>query len=215
MKKRNVFYIAITAGSIFLATGCSDKKVEIVQGNAPMTQEQPDFSKRPEWTMIEPGVEDGMMSFVGLSGLNASESNARDDARSNAVNAAVIYLGTLAKSKYERAAVSFGLSSQVMDPTESTRKFQRQVAANVANRMKVERWYPEVGTDATGKRGIQVFALAKIPTEELDKAFQQTAKDNMEDAKKRAREAATQQAKKQAQDAADFWQEMTKQGVTD
>ena len=59
---------------------------------------QPAQPERPEWTMNEPGVEAGVMSFVGLSAVHASEKNARDDARRNAADAVVQYLGTIAKT---------------------------------------------------------------------------------------------------------------------
>ena len=155
------------------------------------------------------------MSFVGLSNVHASEKNAREDARRNAVDAVVQYLGTLAKTKFEQASVSYGLSSEVVDPTTSARNFQKQVAANVARRLKAKKWYMERESDASGKQGYKYFVLATVPVAELDQAFKQTAKKNMEDAQKKAKEAATAQAKQQQEQAAKFWADMQKQGVVD
>jgi len=199
----SLFLVAVLAG-------CSSSKAP-----TPGETEAVDTSDRPEWVMNEPGVEDDKMYFIGISAVHVSEKNARDDARRNSVNAAIQYLGTMVKSKFEQAQVTYGLASEAMDPTTSARQYEKQVAVNVARRMKAEKWYMERETDASGKKGYKYFVLSGIPVVSLDEAFQQTAKKNMEDAKKRAKEAATEQARRQQEQAADFWAEMQKQGVTD
>lgn len=156
-----------------------------------------------------------MMSFVGLSAIYASEKDARKDARRSATEAVVQYLGTLAKTKFERASVSYGLSSEVVNPTTSARDFEKQVAANVAQRLKSDKWWMERESDSEGKSGYKYFVLATIPVAEMDKSFQQTAKKNMEDAQKKAKEATTAQAKQQQEQAAKFWADMQKQGVVE
>ena len=213
MKSSKLFLGATTA--LMLALGACSSSQPQPQNNAPATQEDPDFSNRPDWTMNEPEVEDDKMSFVGMSGLHASEKNARDDARRQAVNAAVQYMGSIAKKKFEQASVSYGLGSEVVDPTTSARTFEKQVSANVARRLRTEKWYMERESDASGKRGYKYFVLATVPMEELDNAFKQSARENIADAQRRAKDAATAQAKKQAEDAASFWADMEKQGLTE
>jgi hypothetical protein len=188
--------------------GCSAPQPEPVIEEAPAPT-------RPEWTMNEPDVEGDMMSFVGLSAIYASEKDARKDARRSATEAVVQYLGTLAKTKFERASVSYGLSSEVVNPTTSARDFEKQVAANVAQRLKSDKWWMERESDSEGKSGYKYFVLATIPVAEMDKSFQQTAKKNMEDAQKKAKEATTAQAKQQQEQAAKFWADMQKQGVVE
>ncbi len=187
---------------------CGSKDV-----STPGEREAADVSERPEWTMNEPEEDDGNIFFVGISAVHASEQNARDDARSNSVKAAISYMGTMAKSKIESASTSYGLSSEVVDPTTSGRQYEKQVSANVARRLKASKWYMERETDASGKRGYKYFVLASIPSQEFDNAFKQTAQQNMDDAKKRAKEAATAQAKDQAEKAVDFWKTMKDQGM--
>ncbi len=179
----------------------------------PGSSEAADVSDRPEWTMNEPEVEDETMYFVGISAVHVSEKNARDDARRNSVSAAIQYLGTMAKSKFESASVTYGLSSEAMDPTTSARMYEKQVAANVTRRLKAKTWYMERETDSSGKSGYKYFVLAGVPVKSLDEAFRQTARQNMDDARKRAKEAATDQARRQAEQAAKFWDDMQKQGV--
>jgi len=201
----------LLAGLILIAlVGCSVPQPE----PEPVIEEAP-APTRPEWTMNEPDVEGGVMFFVGLSAVHASEKNARDDARVNATEAVVQYLGTLAKTKFEQASVSYGLSSEVVDPTTSTRNFEKQVAANVSARLKTKKWHMERESDSSGKSGYKYFVLASVPVAEMDKAFQQTAKKNMEDAQKKAKEATTAQAKQQQEQAAKFWADMQKQGVVE
>ena len=201
---KGLFILLISIGLI----GCGSKDV-----STPGDREAADVSDRPEWTMNEPEEEDGNMFFVGISAVHASEQNARDDARSNSVKAAISYMGTMAKTKIELASTSYGLSSEVVDPTTSGRQYEKQVSANVTRRLKANKWYMERETDASGKRGYKYFVLASIPVKEFDNAFKQTAQQNMDDAKKKAKEAATAQAKEQAEKAADFWKQMKDQGV--
>lgn len=169
--------------------------------------------QRPEWTSIEPETEGSSMVFIGISDPTASERLARQAAMRNAAQNVVQYLGTAAQSKFEQASTSFGLSSQVVDPTQATRSFQQQLSANVARRLKASRWYMERETDSTGARGYKIFVKALIPLTEINAAFQRTAQDNAADAQKKARQAVTDRAKKQANDAADFWNKMSKQGL--
>ena len=190
--------------------GCSDKSQQISPEGK--TQEEV-VRERPEWVMEEPGCDDENCYFVGLSNVYASEKGARDDSMANVYKRVVQYLGTLAKSKIEEASVSYGLNSQTIDPTLSARNYEKQVAANVAKAVKATKLYMERETGSTGKKGYKYFTLAKMPKESINAAFQQTAKKNMEDAQKRAQEAATEQAKQQAENARNFWEDMQKQGL--
>ena len=119
----------------------------------------------------------------------------------------------MAKTKFERASVAYGLTSQVVDPTIASRQFEKQVAANVASQVKNVKWYMERETDAGGRTGYKYFTLAKVPKDSLNEAFKKTAKENLDDAKKRADAAATEQAKNQEVQAADFWQKQTESGL--
>ena len=179
---KGLFILMISIGLI----GCGSKDV-----NTPGEREAADVSDRPDWTMNEPEEDDGNMFFVGISAAHASEKNARDDARSNSIKAAISYMGTMAKTKIESASTSYGLSSEVVDPTTSGRQYEKQVSANVTRRLKAKKWYMERETDASGKKGYKYFVLASIPIQEFDNAFKQTAQQNIDDAKKKAKEAAT------------------------
>ena len=80
-----------------LLVGCSaSKPVPIVQ-----VVEAPKNEERPNWIYNEPLEENGLLSFVGMSNVHSSEKNARSDARRDATNNVVQYLGSIAKFKFE------------------------------------------------------------------------------------------------------------------
>lgn len=170
--------------------------------------------ERPAWTMSEPDTEGGYMYFVGVSGNMATENLARNDSMRDATNKVVNYMGTLAKDKFERARVSLGLASTVVDPTEGSRQFEKQLAANVARQLKAKEWYAERWMLPTGNAW-KTFVLARMPKETVNESLQNTAEENIRKAQEDAKAAATQTAKKQAEDAAAFWKQMKDQGLID
>lgn len=169
---------------------------------------------RPKWTIEEPEIDGDIMMFVGVSDRYATEAGARDDAIRKATNAIVKYLGTMAKDKYEKVVTSFGLDSSVVDPTASTRQYQKQLSANVAKKVKAKKWYLEKWNTTTGV-GWKAFSLATVPVEAINDSFKKTAQQNMQEAQRKAKEAADAIAKKQAEKAAEFWKNMTEQGVVE
>ncbi len=170
--------------------------------------------ERPAWTMSEPDSEGGYMYFVGVSGDLATEQLARNDALRDATQKVVSYLGTMAKDKFERARTSFGLASSTVDPTEASRQFEKQLAANVAKNLKAKEWYEERWQRKDGTSW-KAFVLARMPTQVVNEAAKRTAEENLQKAQEEAKRAATEQAKKQAEDAAAFWKQMKEQGLVE
>ena len=157
-----------------LLVGCSaSKPVPSVQ-----VVEAPKNEARPDWIYTDGSNEDGQLSFVGLSNVHSSEKNARNDARMDATNNAVQYLGTMATFKFEELSVSYGLSSEIVDPTESSQKFQKQIAENVARRLKTKKWHMDQKV-INGKVGFQYYVLASMPMSEIDKAYKISAGKNI------------------------------------
>jgi len=171
-------------------------------------------AERPGWTMEEPETTGGVMSFVGLSSRFATERGSRDDAQRHAMENVVKYMGALVKDKYERAATDFGLSSDVVDPTESARIFEKQLAVNVAKRVKMKTWYMEKWQTQTGV-GYQTFVLANVPQETVEESYKSTAADMARKSEQQAKQASDETAKAQAEKAADFWKKMAEQGLVE
>lgn len=171
-------------------------------------------AERPDWTMDEPDEDDGFLWFVGVSGRFATEQRAREDARRNALNTVVQYTGTLVKNKFERARTSYGLDSNVVDPTAAAREFEKQMSVNMANQVKVKKWYQEKWQTPTGTANV-AFALAHVPQKAIDETYKSTAKQLAKKAEQKAKEAGDEMAKRQAEKAAEFFKQMKEQGVVE
>lgn len=217
MKARMMMAGALLALTIL--AGCASTTVEPAKAVAP----PPDpiekliwssAAQRPAWTMEEPGTREGVLWFVGLSAKYSTEQQARDDARRNATSSVVKYMGTLVKDKFERAVVAYGLSSDVIDPTASSREYEKQLAVNMANRVKMQTWYQEKWQTPTGVANL-AFVLAHVPQEALDESYKATAQSMAKDAERKAKEAGDAVAKAQADKAADFWKQMQDQGLAE
>ncbi len=201
--KRALFGL-IAAFMIAMLVGCAQQAA--TTGPTP--------PQRPAWTMNEPEVEGNDLFFVGLSAVWASEQDARDDALRSANRRVIEYLGTEAKSKFEKARVSYGLSSDAIDPVGATRDFQKQVSENVTKQVKATKWYMEREKTATGS-GYKYFVLAKVPKSALNDAFKSVLQKEKDKAKQAAEAARDDKTKSQAEKAAKMWADMEDQGVID
>jgi len=211
MKK--YIYLMFLGLSIVITVGCGGKQM-VKPTDTPSGVDEKLISSseptRPEWTKKEPETANGIMSFVGLSGYYATEQLARDDARRNAINNVVSYMGTLAENEFEKALVDYGLSSSTIDPTTSARIFEKQLSANIARTIKVKEWYTEKWQRPTGT-GHLVFAWANVPQSAVDETMNATTGDLAKKAEQQAKEAGDEVAKKQAEKAAEFWKQMQEQ----
>lgn len=208
MKKRHSSWAIL----LMFLVGCAAGKAALQEPGETLLWSSEET--RPKWTIEEPEIDGNIMMFVGVSDRYATESGARDDAIRKATNSIVKYLGTMAKDKYEKVVTSFGLDSSVVDPTASTRQYQKQLSANVAKQVKAQKWYLEKWNTSTGI-GWKAFSLATVPVEAINDSFKNTAKQNMLEAQRKAKQAADAVAKDQAEKAAAFWKDMTEQGVVE
>ena len=204
---------------LVILTGCASKVTETkydveIPKDSQETLIYSSADKRPDWTLTEPDTVDGVMTFVGLSDRHSTEKASREDARRNATGAVVKYMGTLVKDKWERAATSFGLEGDVIDPTAATNDFQKQLAVQVAKKVKVKTWYIEKWQTPTGA-GYQIYALAHVPEATVDESYKETANTLAKAAERKAKEAGDELAKQQAEKAAEFWKQMEERGATD
>ena len=172
----------------------------------------PSMPERPDWVYNEPSEDDGILSFVGMSAVHASEQNARNDARRNATNNVVQYLGTMAKTKFEQVTQSYGLSSQIVDPTTAAQQFEKQMSANLAREMKTKTWHPE-REKKSGVWGYKYFVLAEIPKASIENSFRKSLDQNIKKQQEEAEKAATQKAKEQSENAIDMFRKMKKEGL--
>ncbi len=209
------YLLLVGVFTVIVAAGCGGRQVRESVDIPEGVDEKLIWSsepKRPGWTLKEPETANGLMSFVGLSGSYATEKQGREDAKRNAISIVVSYTGTLAKDKFKRAVVSFGLDSSVVDPTISAITFEKQLAVNIARRVKAKEWYIEKWQTPTGI-AYRVFVWAQVPQDTIDDTLKGTARDMARKAEQQAKEAADEIAKRQAEKAAEFWKQMQEQGL--
>lgn len=217
MKRNLMLLITFIALTVILGCASSPEPTPTQPVPADTAQEKLIWSSAPErpgWTMEEPDASDGYLWFVGISGRFATEQQAREDARRNALSTVVQYTGTLVKDKFERARTSYGLDSNVVDPTSAAREFEKQMSVNMANKVKVKNWYQEKWQTPTGVANV-VFALAHVPQDSIDDTYKSTAQQLAKNAEQKAKEAGDELAKRQAEKAAEFFKQMQEQGVVE
>ncbi len=206
---------AVCAASLmFVLAGCGGTTAISIPTDNQESLIWSSAAERPGWTVNEPETVGGVMSFVGVSDKYATEKAAREDARRNANSAVVKYMGTLVKEKWERVATSMGLDGDVINPTAATNEFQKQMAVNMASKVKVKSWYIEKWAAPTGT-GHLVYALATVPETALVETQKQTAKTMARAAEQKIKEANDDVAKKQAEKSAAFWKQIQERGVTE
>ena len=207
--KKTKYIIGVLGVSSILLVGCAR---ETTMAPAAVEAASPSMPERPDWVYNEPSEEDGTLSFVGMSNVHASEQNARKDARRDAINNVVQYLGTMAKTKFEQVTQSYGLSSQIVDPTTAAQQFEKQMSANLAREMKTKTWHPE-REKKSGVWGYKYFVLAQIPKSSIDNSFRKSLDQNIKKQQEEAEKAATQKAKEQSENAIDMFRKMKKEGL--
>jgi hypothetical protein len=198
-------YLAVISIILLVMVGCSSSQ--------PQTKDAMDIRiERCPWTMNEPEVEGSDLYFVGLSLVYATEQDSRNDAMRNANRRIIEYLGSEVKSKFEEAKVSYGLSSDAIDPVRASREFQRLFAENNTSQVKATKWCPETEETATGK-GYKNFVLVKVPKTALEQTFQETLKREKQKAEGLAKGDRQEATEGQAEKAAKMWADLEKQGL--
>ena len=133
--------------------------------------------KEPDWAILGSREEDEEhYYFVGYSGKHREERDALGEARREAGNRFVEYCGIETRLFNEFLSVSYGLSSEARDATESGRAGSKQRAEAYFSRLKlVERSaevFREIRGDAEVGRFYRIKVLARVPKTEYERVQQ-------------------------------------------
>jgi len=170
-------------------------------------------SQRPGWTVSEPEKQEGKLLFIGLSGKFATEKEGRDDAHRSAINNVVRYIGTFAKDKFERITTTYGLSSEIIDPTRATRDFEQQLSDAFATHVKAKEWYIEKWENPKFKEAYYlVYVLCGVPENVIEKSYEDALNGKIDDLKKKRDAANEEKAKAQFDNAMKAFEDAKKQG---
>ena len=216
--KRTLALMIFCGLLIGLCSGCAKRQITKPVPPAAEPDEKLIWSShklRPGWTLHEPETVGDELAFVGLSGKYAIEREARDDAMRTAANNVVKYIGTLAQDKFQRLQTSYGLSTEIVDPTNVTRRFEEQLASAFVTRMRAKEWYIEKWQrKKTKETYFAVFVLAKVPNSAIEKAYEDAVNATIDDLKKKRDEANEAKAKAQFENAMEAFEDAKEQGFS-
>ena len=129
-------------------------------------------TKEPDWIYATKEIKDNEnLFFVGISKKFREERDARSDARNNAGSLFVQYCGVEAELFSEYLSESEGLSSEILDSTESIKERSRLRSEAYFSKLKVQETYTEIYKEVQSEREIGRFyrikVLARIPKSEF------------------------------------------------
>jgi hypothetical protein len=207
----------LTAG--LFACGSNKKAVKQTQADSGFQKMEVLLSassqSRPDWTLNEPESVGTNMFFVGLSEKSATEKLARDEARRNAAQAVVNYLGTSVKDKFQEITARFGLSSEISDPTKASKGFVDTLSAGLSKKMKITKWYIEKWQTRLGQIYYKVYGLGRIPKSVIDDAFKDSVDKERSNLKDKIKKENNAQAKTQLEDTLRAFDALSKNGFTE
>ena len=205
-----VYTLTISIITIFL-TSCisspqnldtSDSKPKLTDDSSP---------QRPAWVDVEFEEDDDYLFFNGVSVLHATEQSARRSALNDATVNAMRHLETEGALKIERAIRSSGLETATIDGTNIGDTNLALFAQGSIRRQKSLMWYKEREADAYGKLGYVVHVRTSVPKIEIEKAHDEVIEQSIDEARKKQREAMTDEARQQWERTEELWRSYRKQ----
>ena len=169
---------------------------------------------KPGWLFEEPDADEKYFYFVGISRKQATEQLSRDDAYDHAIKGVVKYLGSFMQEKIEKVVVSYGLSSEIADPTAAKRNFEEQLSGGLASRLKAKSWYIERWENSLGEQYYLTRVKARIPTATLNGTYEDSIDAQVEDLKKKRDAANDVKAKAQFEKAMDAFGKAKESGLS-
>jgi hypothetical protein len=150
--------------------------------------------------------------FIGVSGKFATEQDARHDALKDAVRYITRYIGTFAKDEFQRILTAYGVSSEIVNSTDVTRKFGEQLSVGLVSQTKVKEYYVEKWQKSSDETYWKVYALAHIPTLSVEETYKNFAKAKKEAMAREYAKAKNKLAKEQYEKAMKAFEDAEKRG---
>lgn len=211
MENKSIFVLVAAMLGLGLY-GCASTNVNVKPQTAADELMEKSQDKKPDWVYRIPEGKEGSLFFVGLSEKKATEKEARSEALEDAISKVVKYFGTLAQEKYQKITTSYGLSSEVVDPTNATRNFTEHLASAVVSKVKEQEVYLEKWKTRLNETYYVIYMLAKVGKGGLEDASKQAADQTISDLKKQRDATNEAKAKSQFDNAMKAFEEMKNQG---
>jgi len=112
------------------------------------------------------------------------------------------HVGTNVADEFQRLQTSYGLSKEIVNPTNAVRRLEQQLSGGLASRVKAVEWYTEKWyKKSTSESYYVTFILARVPKAEIDRAYDEVVNKTIEELKGERDKAVEQKAKAQFDNA--------------
>lgn len=165
---------------IFAVTGCLSSKKQfdsILQEASEKKLLVASFpEQRPDWCDSIP-ASDANLYFIGVSNYFSTETEARGDARTNAMNQIVKFYGTVIKSQSNETKSVKALSSDVIDPYLEREELIQSFAQRYVSQVAAENYYVEQYSVESDKEQWLCYVKCSVPKEKVQKEIESFAAD--------------------------------------
>lgn len=132
--------------------------------------------EKPEWIFEIPSASETVLTFVSVSYNCATEKDARESAMRNAINEFAKYCGVDVTDIYKSAAVNFGLSSDITNPSRTEITNTKMSAEAFVSKFKAKKWYLEIWVNKIDDHIIdkyyKAYVYAEVPADEYNKVLE-------------------------------------------
>lgn len=161
-------------------TGCqSSKKTHVsdLQENFGKKEFVESFpAQRPEWCDSVP-ISESDFYFIGVSHYFSTESEARDEARSNAMNQIVKFYGTVIKNQSSETRAVKSLASDVIDPYIEREELIQSFAQRYVSQIVAENYYVEKYSLGNSREEWLCYVKCSVSKERVKKEIETFASD--------------------------------------
>jgi len=194
------FISFISVLTVFLFSACFKREiVKPPESFKPQRLLWSSSQERPNWIDNEPEKDGDKLCFVGLSEYHSTENDARNAAMRSAQNAVVSYISVSVKQNFKQISARYGKSSDISDPTVSSKEFSEYIKNSIVSRIKAYNWYIEQWLNLQNEVYWKVYVLVKVPEDAIKQAIIKTSEDFEKFAKEESEQKKIEQRKSEQQ----------------
>jgi hypothetical protein len=161
-------------------------------------------AQRPAWIDEVPNSSSSL-SFIGVSGKFAVETQARENAREDGRKQLVDYFGTLMVNKGREYQATYGLSNEVFSPQITAQRLNERISQGVAQALADRRYYWEYFMDENNREFYIDYVEMQIEKSRVAKIIDDYGKQEAAELKKKAAAEQDSRRKQQFEQASEFF----------
>jgi hypothetical protein len=175
--KRNIVIFLF----FIILVGCGAKK-DFIKKQPNTNQEQLLWSSnpnKPKWTAEPPESTKNEIFFIGISKKSKTEKTARMIAKNDIIKNAVNYYAVNVKNQLQNLNTKFGLSSDIINPTEITRGFVNILSKGIISGVKIQKTYLEKWKNQYEEIYYITYMLGSISKDYVKRTFDYAIKNKI------------------------------------